>query len=262
MEAREMIQKTITENGQELIFEPSPKWVRALFGGEFIADSKRVYLLRRAGPPFYYFPKEDVRMDLLQPAAHTEHSPSLRDASYFTVKVGERIAENAAWTYTKPLSDTFDLSGYVALVWDKMDAWFEEAEPVYIHPHDPHKRIDILQSTRHIAIIMDGKTVAESSNPVLLLETGLPTRYYLPKLDVRMDLLIHSDKVTGCAYKGKAQYYSVKIGDKIIPDIAWYYRYPTMEASKIAGMICFFNEHVDTLLVDGVKQPKPKTPWS
>jgi uncharacterized protein (DUF427 family) len=255
-----MIQKHITGAGQEIVFEPSPKWVRVMFGGEFIADSKQAHLLSPGGPPIYYFPKQDVRMDLLQPSDFTEQSLTLGDATYWTVKVGKRIAENAAWSYPKPISDTFDLSGYMALVWDEMDAWFEEAEPVYVHPHDPHKRIDILQSTRHVVVIIGGKKVAESHNPVLLFETGLPTRYYLPKLHVRMDLLIPSDKVTGCAYKGKAQYYSVKVGNKVIPDIAWYYIYPAAEASRIAGMICFFNESVDALYVDGVEQPKPKTP--
>ncbi len=257
-----MIQKNVTRGGQDIWFEPSPKWVRVMFGGQFIADSKRVYLLHLGGPPYYYFPKEDVHMDLLQAVDYTEHSSHLGDASYWTVQVGDKSAENAAWSYPKPISDTLDLSGYIAFVWDKMDAWFEEAEPVYVHPHDPHKRIDILQSTRHVVVIVGGETVAESHNPVLLFETELPTRYYLPRLDVRMDLLVPSNKVTGCAYKGKAQYYSVKAGNKVIPDIAWYYTYPAAEAARIAGMICFFNEHVDTLYVDGVKQPKPKTPWS
>lgn len=257
-----MIQRHITEDGRDIWFEPSPKWVRVTFGGQIIADSKRAHLLRPAGPPYYYFPKEDVRMDLLQPTKHTDHSLGLGDVSYLTVKVGDRIAENAAWTYPKPATETFDLSGYVAFVWDKMDAWFEEAEPVYIHPHDPYKRIDILQSTRHIVVIVGGEKVAVSHNPVLLFETGLPTRCYLPKLDVQMELLVPSDKVTGCAYKGKAQYYSVKAGNKVIPDIAWYYTYPAAEASKIAGMICFFNERVDALYIDGVEQEKPRTPWS
>ncbi len=257
-----MIQKHITGDGQEIVLEPSPKWVRVMFGGQFIADSKRVHLLRLAGPPYYYFPKEDVRMNLLQPTKHTEHSPDLGDASYLTVEVGDKSAENAAWSYTKPISDTLDLSGYIAFVWEKMDAWFEEAEPVYVHPHDPYKRIDILQSTRQVVVIVGGEKVAESHNPVLLFETGLPTRYYLPRLDVRMDLLIPSDRVSGCAYKGKAQYYSVKVGNMVTPDIAWYYTYPEAEASRIARTICFFNERVDALYVDGVEQPKPKTPWS
>ncbi|MFC1866035.1 DUF427 domain-containing protein [Chloroflexota bacterium] len=257
-----MLQKYITEEGQEIVFEPSPKWVRAVLNGKVIADSKQVYLLHPGGPPYYYFLEEDVRMDFLQPNDHVHHSAVMGDAHYFTVKVGDKTAKNAAWTYPEPVSDTFDLSGYVALAWNKMDVWFEEADPVYVHPHDPHHRIDILLSTRHIAVVIDDETVAESYNPVLLFETGLPTRYYLPRLDVRMDLIIPSDEVTGCAYKGKAQYYSVRVGGHIIPDIAWYYTYPTIEASKVAGMVCFFNEQVDALYVDGIEQPKPRTPWS
>jgi uncharacterized protein (DUF427 family) len=191
-----------------------------------------------------------------------EHSPDLGDASYWTAEVRERIAENAAWTYPKRISDTFDLSGYVAFVWDKMDAWFEEDEEVYVHPHDPHKRIDILESTRHVQVVVLGETVADTHRPMLLFETGLPTRYYFPKLDVRAGLLEDSDKTTGCAYKGKARYYSVKVGDRIARNIAWYYPYPAAEAVKIAGRIAFFNEHVDALYVDGEEQAKPKTYWS
>ena len=256
-----MVQRQVTEGGQEIWFEPSPKWVRVMFGGQFIADSKRVYLLRPGGPPYYYFPKEDVRMDLLQPTSHTERSPVLGEASYWTVKVGDKAAENAAWTYPNPVSETFDLSGYVAFVWREMDDWFEEAEPVYVHARDPHKRIDILSSTRRVVVNIGGVTVAESHNPSLLFEGGHPIRYYMSKLDVRMDLLIPSDKATICPYKGDARYYSVKVDGKIYPDIAWYYSIPTAESLKIAGLLCFFNERVDVLYLDGVEQPKPKTRW-
>ncbi|UCG54316.1 MAG: DUF427 domain-containing protein [Dehalococcoidia bacterium] len=257
-----MLQKKITDEGKEIIFEPNPKWVRVIFNGEVIADSKNVHLLRTGGPPYYFFPKEDVRMNLLVSTDHIHHSTTIGDAQYFTVMVGDQATEHAAWLYPKPISDNFNLTGYIAFVWDKMDAWFEEAEQVYVHPHDPHKRIDILQSTRHVVVVVVGEQIAETHHPVLLYETGLPTRYYLPKLDVRMELLVPSERITGCAYKGKAQYYSVKVGDRIIPDIAWYYTYPTIEASKISGMICFFNERVDNLIIDGVAQPKLKTPWS
>jgi uncharacterized protein (DUF427 family) len=124
----------------------------------------------------------------------------------------------------------------------------------------PH-RIDVLQSSRQVRVAVLGETVAESRHPVLLFETGLPTRYYLPKLDVRMDLLLPSDTVTYCAYKGKAQYYSVKVGDRIAKDIAWYYTYPTTETAKVAGRIAFFNERVEALYID-VARPKPRTQWS
>lgn len=257
-----MAQSSFIKNGYQIGFELSPKWVRVMLGGEFIADSKGVHLLIPGGPPFYYFPKDDIRMELLQPSDYTEQSPILGDATYWTIKVGDRITHDAVFTYPKHISGELDLSDYVTFVWDKMDAWFEEAEEVFVHPHDPYHRIDVLESRRHVRVVISGENVAESDKPILLFETGLPTRYYLPKLDVRMDLLEPSNTVTGCAYKGEAQYYSVRVDDKVATDIAWYYRYPTTETAKIAGRICFFNERVDALYVDGVKQPKPKTKWS
>ena len=240
-------------------FEPSPKWVRVMLGGKFIADSKRVRLLQASGSPRYYFPKEDVRMDLLEPAGDEEQTP-LGKASFWTVKVGNRVAEKGAWMYNQPVSPTLDLRNYVAFDWNKMDAWFEEAEEVYGHAHDPHKRIDTLESTRHIEVIVLGEKVADTHNPILLFETGLQVRYYLPRLDVRPELLLPSEKTTVCAYKGKAGYYSVKVGNRIAQDIAWYYRYPTTEVSKIGGRIAFYNERVDTLYVDGEKQETPEAP--
>ncbi|MDZ4230994.1 MAG: DUF427 domain-containing protein [Dehalococcoidales bacterium] len=246
----------------QIAFEPSPKWVRVLFGGKFIADSKRACLLLPGGPPYYYFPREDVRMNLLEPTEHREQTRLLGEASFWTVRAGEHVALNAAWTYPQPVSESLDLSTYVTFDWDKMDAWFEEGEEVRVHPHDPHKRIDILESTRHVQVVVLGETIADSHHPMLLFETGLPTRYYFPRLDVRMDLLENSDKVTGCAYKGKAQYYSVRVDNRVARDIAWYYPYPMLEATKIAGRIAFFNEHVDALYVDDEQQEKPNTQWS
>jgi len=249
-------------NATQIRLEPSPKWVRVVFNGEFIADSKRALLLFPGGPPYYFFPKEDVRMDLMEPAEPREMAPLPGKASFWTVKVKERIAQEAAWTYDQRVSESFDLSGYITFDWNQMDAWFEEDEEIYVHPHDPYKRIDILESTRRVQAIVLSEKVADTNMPILLFETGLPTRYYFPKLDVRMDLLLDSDTVTGCAYKGKAQYHSVKVGDKLAEDIAWYYAYPENEAIKIRGRIAFFNEHLDALIVDGEEQEKPKTPWS
>jgi uncharacterized protein (DUF427 family) len=159
------------------------------------------------------------------------------------------------------VSDALDLSNFIAFDWNKMDGWYEEAEEVFIHPHDPYHRIDTLQSTRHIKVVINDETVAESRRSVLLFETGLPTRYYLPKVDVRLELLEPSDRTSGCAYKGIAQYYSVKIAGELIRDICWYYRYPTNPMAEIANMIAFFSERVD-LYVDGEKQTRPETVWS
>ena len=120
----------------------------------------------------------------------------------------------------------------------------------------------MLQSSRPVRVIVGGETVAETRRARFLFETRLPTRYYIPPDDVRMDLLIPSDKTTACPYKGRARYYSVKIGDKRFEDLVWRYPEPIAECAKIKGYLCFFNERVDEILVDGVTVPRPLTPWS
>lgn len=153
-----------------------------------------------------------------------------------------------------------DVRGYVAFYWDKMDAWYEEEEEVFVHARDPYTRVDCLQSSRHVKVVLNGQTVAETHNPVLLFETGQPERFYIPKGDVHQDLLIPSEKVTRCPYKGEARYYSVTAGGELSEDLAWYYRYPTFEASGIANYMCFPQGKVD-LYVDGELPEKPKTRW-
>ena len=101
-----------------LYFEDSSRRVRVMFNGETIADSKRVKLLHETGHlPVYYFPKEDIRTDLLEESDHTTHCPFKGDASYFSVKVGDRVAENAVWSYPEPLEDAPAVPGLVVL-WD------------------------------------------------------------------------------------------------------------------------------------------------
>lgn len=255
------MERYIGRDGRKFIFEPSPKWVRVRFGNEYVADSKHAYLLIPGGIPFYYFPEDDVRREYLKPSGHKERTELLGEAAYWNIEAGGRTAENAAWFYPVPVSDGLDLRNFIAFDWDKMDNWFEEGEEVFVHPHDPYHRIDILQSTRHVKVVIRDEVVAESRNPVLLFETGLPVRYYFPKLSVRLEILEASDRITGCAYKGLASYYSAKIQNTVMRDICWYYRYPNSPMAKIANMIAFFNERVD-LYVDGEKQGRPNTAWS
>ncbi len=134
-----------------------------------------------------------------------------------------------------------------------MDGWFEEDEEVFVHPHDPYSRIDILHSSRHVQVEVNGVTVADTHQPTLLFETGLPTRYYFPKLDVRLDLLTPTDTTSGCAYKGFARYWSVEAGGETFEDLAWSYRTPLPESVKIAGLVAFYNEKVD-LVIDGERR--------
>jgi len=245
----------------DIRFEPSQRRVRVLLGGVTIADSRRVMLmLENRRLAVYYFPIKDVRSDLFIPTDYSSNHPGKGDASFFSVKVGDRVAEKAAWRYLKPERD--DLKDYVAFYWDKMDAWFEEDDEVFVHPRDPYHRVDVLNSSRHVKVVVGGVVVAESDRPRLLFETGLPTRYYIPKLDVRLDLLTPTSSSTRCPYKGKAAYWSVNIDGKEFKDIVWGYPAPIPECPKIENLLCFYDEKVDAVYVDGELQAKPVTPWS
>jgi uncharacterized protein (DUF427 family) len=245
-----------------LYFEDSPRRVRVMFGGETIADSKRAKLLHETGHlPVYYFPEEDIRMDLLERSDHTTYCPFKGDASYWSVRVGNRVSENAVWSYPEPIDSAPPLAGYLAFYWNKMDAWYEEDEEVFVHPRDPYHRVDILDSSRHVKVRVNGEVVAETDRPKLLFETGLPTRYYIPREDVKMEMLVASDRITGCPYKGIASYWSVEAGGERVEDLIWSYQDPIPEAAKIKGLLAFFNEKVD-LEVDGEEQERPQTRWS
>ena len=245
-----------------LYFEDSPRRVRVIFNGETVADTRRAKLLHETGHlPIYYFSEEDVCRDLLETTDHTTYCPFKGNASYWSVRVDDNVAENAVWSYPEPLEEAPPLSGYLAFYWRMMDAWFEEDEQVFVHPRDPYHRIDVLDSTRHVKVMVDGEVVAETARPKLLFETGLPPRYYIRAEDVRMDKLLPSEKNTQCPYKGVASYWSVIIGEDILEDLVWSYQDPIPEAAKMKGHLCFFNEKVD-LEVDGEEQERPQTQWS
>jgi uncharacterized protein (DUF427 family) len=240
--------------------EQGAKRVRAYLGGEPVADTIRPLLVwEKPYYPTYYFPAADVRLELLTPDGRVAHSPSRGDGRLFTVAAGGKQAAGAALRYER--SPLEELREAIRLDWDAMDAWFEEDEQVFTHPRDPYTRVDILPSSRHVRVEIDGVTVAESTKPTLLFETGLPARYYLPKTHVRLDLLEPSDTVTHCPYKGQAEYWSIRVGDSVHLDLAWSYRMPLPESQKIAGLVSFYNEKLDIYL-DGVLQERPKSKFA
>jgi uncharacterized protein (DUF427 family) len=260
-----MAKTSIYENGTPKIsigeprlkHELSPRWVRVEFNDEFVADSKDVLLVwDRGHSPVYYFPLEDVRPDFLEPGRESSYG-----RQYFDVVVGGQVAEAAAWSYPEPAAARDFLEGYITFKWNKMDHWYEEEEEVFVHARDPYHRVDSVPSSRHIRVEVNGVTVADSRRPVLLFETNLPTRYYLPQEDVRMDLLETSRASTLCPYKGAASYWSVKIEDKTYRNIVWGYLDPIPESPKITGLLSFFNEQVD-IYVDGELENRPQTDWS
>lgn len=236
--------------------EPTAKRVRAYLGGRPIADSTRALLVWEVPYyPTYYLPLDDVDRGVLTATGETRHSPSRGEARVHAV--GDR--QDAALVYLD--SPMAEIEGHVRLDWGAMDAWFEEDEEVFVHPRDPYTRVDVLASSRHVRVEIGGVTVADSRGPRILFETGLPPRYYLPKTDVRLDLLEHTGTVTHCPYKGQAEYWSAILPDApadACRDIVWSYRAPVPESQKIAGLMSFYNEKVD-IHVDGVLQERPKT---
>ena len=246
-----------------ITFERSPRRVRVRFNGAIVADSTNAHLLFETRHlPVYYFPLADLRREAMTPTAHQTFCPYKGDASYWTVTVGDKTAENAAWSYRAPFDEVAAIKDFVAFYWNKMDAWYEEDDEIFVHPRDPYKRVDVVSSSRPVQVVVGGETVAETTRARFLFETRLPTRYYIPIEDVRRELLVASEKVTACPYKGTARYYSVKIGDRVFEDIVWCYPDPIAECPKIKGYLCFFNEQVDAIFVDGIAQPRPVTPWS
>jgi uncharacterized protein (DUF427 family) len=245
------------QTGKTVQVERGPKRVRAYLNGEVVADTYAPLLVWEVPYyPTYYFPAADVKAELV-PSGKSQHKAGLGDAEILDVKTGAGTADGAGRRYAN--SPVADLREAVRLDWAAMTEWLEEDEPVYTHPRDPHTRIDILASSRHVRVEIDGVTVAESDQPRLLFETGLPTRYYLPISALRTDLLRPSDTSTHCPYKGTAAYWSVDTGTRVHKDVIWIYRTPLPESIKVAGLACFYNERVDIYL-DGELSPRPKSP--
>ena len=231
-----------------------PRRVRGSKDGQTVVDSRRVHMLHEAGIlPVWYFPEEDVRMDLLRETGHTTHCPWKGDTRYFAVS----DVEKAAWTYPEPVEGMERLRGLVAFHFGALDEWLEEDERVQGHPRDPFHRIDVNRSSRRVKVSLDGDLLAESERPLALFENGLPTRWYLPREDVRMDQLQPSETKTVCAYKGQASTFS--FGER--QDIAWTYPEPEWEVGPIKDRIAFYNEFVDIEL-DGELQERPTSPFS
>jgi len=234
-----------------LWIEPAPRRVRAYVQGVKVADSRRALLVWDSGPlPAYWFPEEDIALGRLT-----------RDGAEWTLRVGDRVVEKAAHSEPNASGERAQLAGHIAFSWNAIDAWFEEDDEVFVHPRDPYHRVDVLHSSRHIRVEVNGQTVADTQRPALLFETNLPTRYYIPKQDVRMDLLEPTDTHTSCPYKGTASYWSIRTGDELVGDIVWGYPAPIPECSKIENLLSFYNEKVD-IFVDGEKEERPVSPFS
>ncbi|MGE0795354.1 MAG: DUF427 domain-containing protein [Dehalococcoidia bacterium] len=205
--------------------EPFPRRVRAALDDRIVVDSDDVLMIHQTGRlPHYAFPAGDVHVA----AAPEPHAV-----------------------------------GYVTVAWEAVDGWYEEDERIEVHPRDPYHRIDTLSTSRRITVVVNGTRLADSTSAAALYETGLPTRWYLPIDDVRLDLLEESSTVTECAYKGTARHWSARLGTELVEDVAWSYGHATVrpDGERVRDRIAFYDERVD-LEVDGVRQARPATRWS
>jgi uncharacterized protein (DUF427 family) len=218
-----------------LRFEPTPKRIRTEWRGQTVVDTTDALLIWEAEQtvPKYAVPRSDI-------------DPG----------VAAQLPDGAVRDFDDP-----DLAGYWLLDWDAFDRWLEEEEEVIGHPRDPFHRVDIRRSSRHVRVELDGELLAESASPMLVFETGLPVRYYFDASDVATARLEPSSKATTCAYKGQASYWSVRVGDRVAPDLAWSYVAPLPDNAQLRGLIAFFNERAD-ITVDGELQERPQTQWS
>lgn len=196
--------------------EPNEKWIRGMVGDRTVVDTRAAMLVwEHRYYPHWYIPITDIHDDSLP-------------------------------TVSMPEIDA--LAGHVKVEWSAIDRWFEEDVEVFVHPRSPYTRIDALPSSRRVTVSIGGTVIADSRRPTMLFETGLPTRYYVPADDVRLDLLTPTETSTGCPYKGLARYWTATIDGEEYPDVAWGYDDPLPESAPIQGLICFYPEQAEIVV--------------
>ena len=240
--------------------EPAPRRVRATLSGELIFDSTQArYVWEWPYYPQYYIPVEDIDERFL---VDEHHEQRIREgmARRYGLHAGAADRPGAVRVFGDEAIG--GVAGTARFDWDALDAWYEEDEQVFVHPRNPYVRVDALRSHRHVRASLDGITLADSAAPVLVFETGLPTRYYLDRTDVDFSHLVPTVTQTACPYKGiTSGYWSVRIDDEVRDghqDLAWAYDFPARQVLPIAGLVAFYNEKVD-IDVDGERLPRPRT---
>ncbi|MGW3284805.1 DUF427 domain-containing protein [Streptomyces sp. NPDC001002] len=255
--------ESLRSTPEGLLWEPSDRWVRGRKDKVTVVDSRHPVLVWEPGVPvpLYAFPRAEVREDLLRPAKNPPTGTHTGSQIFYDLEVDGDLLENAAWTFPAA-----DLADHIAFEWFRrsgrgLDHWYEEEEEIFIHPRDPHKRVDAIASSRHVQVEIAGTVVADTHQPVLLFETGLPTRYYIPREDVRLDLFTPTDHHTGCPYKGTAAYWSWAGEGDVPPNLVWSYAAPLPAVGAIQGLLAFYNEVLD-ITVDGERLERPVTHFS
>lgn len=233
----------------KLLFTAFPRRIRGTLAGQTIVDSERAMLLHESNIfPVLYFPADDVSTDLLTKTDLSTHCPFKGDASYWTVSVGDTVADSAAWGYETPIESASWLQGYVAIEWNRMDHWFDEDDEIFGHIRDPYHRVDARPTSRHYQVHIDGQLVADTANAFVISETGGDNRIYIPPADVRTEQLTESETATHCPHKGDTVYWHHPETDS--HDVAWSYPAPLEEATRVAGHFAFDGPNVELSRID------------
>ncbi|MEM9033722.1 MAG: DUF427 domain-containing protein [Actinomycetota bacterium] len=233
----------------KLLFTPFPRRLRAAFGGLTIADSERAMLLHESNIfPVVYLPVEDVAMQLLTKTDRSTHCPFKGDASYWTITVGEQVAENAVWGYETPLDEASWLAGYVSIEWKRADRWFDEDDEIFGHIRDPYHRVDARPTSRRYRVRLGDRIVADTTGAFVVSETGAANRIYLPAADVMTEQFTRSATTTHCPHKGTSTYWNDTTTGTA--DVAWSYEQPLEEATRVAGFWCFDGPDVELERLD------------
>jgi uncharacterized protein (DUF427 family) len=224
---------------------PAPRRVRVILDGRVVVDTcAAAYVWEHPHYPRYYVPLADIDADALVDE-HAWVQTQLGRAARFGLRAGRSHPGCVDVYRDGPLTGLAKIDPELSAV------WLEEDEQIFVHPRSPYTRVDALRSTRPVRIELRGVLLAESHSAVMLFETGLPTRHYVDRTDVDFRHLVASDTVTSCPYKGTTSaYWSVRLGDTVVPDAAWSYDFPTREAAPIAGLIAFYDEKVDVFVDD------------
>jgi uncharacterized protein (DUF427 family) len=240
--------------------ESVPRRIRAVQENTVVVDTLEArYVWEWSNYPQYYVPRTDVDEESLISDGRTEDTPQGKVQPYWFASTG---VEGPPVGRLVVESDHPRLLDTIRFEWDALDHWYEEDEEVFVHARNPYSRVDALRSTRSVRVELGGVVLAESSSAVLVFETGLPTRYYINRTEVRFEHLVPSSTVTRCPYKGTTTgYWSVVVDGEVHDDLAWSYDFPTGGLLPIAGLVSFYNEKVD-VTVDEVLLERPRTHFS
>jgi uncharacterized protein (DUF427 family) len=232
----------IDSPAHRLFMLPVTRRIRAELGGETVLDTRDARLLYETGyRARLYVPIADFRPGVLLSSERTTFCPFKGAATYRSLRVGERLSEDAIWLYEEPNAETPWLQGYAGVYEERFDRWLDEDEVVLGHLPDPFHRVDIRRTSRTVRVTgSDGSVLAESSAPVLVSETGLADRFYLPRADVLVPLE-QSERTWTSPYKGHATYWSAPGA----ADVAWSYETPTAESQALAGLVSFDGEGIE-----------------